>query len=555
MAIHRTLLTIAALAVVAMLRAQPLPVSGDGERVVLFTDRSLYIAGEDILFSAHVFPADDTANTLPSRIIYAELVMPSGFPVSQGKFIIENSKASGYLSIPGEILTGIYYVKAYTRFMRNAGPGSYHYTLLKIVNPESPELSAGQPADSLAILSPGQERAREIAPQTRLSVSDSLLHPRDSIVVTYSLPPAAHWCLTVVPEGSIQHNSTRPVKAEPGHDGRYIREHRGISLSGRLVDTVARIPVASAVISLSVVGEKDFMAALTDNEGRFFFSIPDLEGRKDIFLNAHGNMTAAQVLQIDNDFCTLPFRMPDHPFVLEGPEREAAFRMALNVIIGRQFRAEDTLARQPSHSSGVAFYGKPTELLEIDKYIPMPSLEDYLDELPFSLKVRKQGDSKIFRFSSLQAEMNIYEPLLLVDWAEVSDAESVLEVSPQSLDRIEMVGVPYFKGRFIYGGIVCFVSKKHDYGGIDLPSSGIFIGYDMLQLPAPTESPDGGPPGIPDTRNTLAWEPDMLKGHDDTFRTGFTAPDTPGRYVALARGIGPDGHLMEALVRFTVIED
>lgn len=38
--------------------------------------------------------------------------------------MIEDSQANGFVEIPDDVITGTYYVRAYTKYMRNAGPES-----------------------------------------------------------------------------------------------------------------------------------------------------------------------------------------------------------------------------------------------------------------------------------------------------------------------------------------------------------------------------------------------------------------------------------------------
>ncbi len=68
-----------------------------------------------------------------------------------------------------------------------------------------------------------------------------------------------------------------------------------------------------------------------------------------------------------------------------------------------------------------SFYGEPTELLVIETYIDLPTLEDYFSELAGAVKVRKSQGKKHFRFASTRPEMTIYDPLVLIDWVAVND--------------------------------------------------------------------------------------------------------------------------------------
>ena len=89
------------------------------ESVVLITDRTLYVASEQILFSAFLQSRDGSDTGPGSRILYVELITPEGNQLYGNKYSVNDNLSSGYLGIPDDIITGIYYLRAYTKYMRN----------------------------------------------------------------------------------------------------------------------------------------------------------------------------------------------------------------------------------------------------------------------------------------------------------------------------------------------------------------------------------------------------------------------------------------------------
>ena len=105
------------------------------EYITLFTDRNMYAVNERIYFSSFYRIGQDSAKESWSKVLYVELVTPSGRPLAKGKFQLNEKGSSGYLDIPSDALTGNYYLRSYTRWMRNFGPESYCYAPLVIINP------------------------------------------------------------------------------------------------------------------------------------------------------------------------------------------------------------------------------------------------------------------------------------------------------------------------------------------------------------------------------------------------------------------------------------
>ncbi|MBN1199863.1 MAG: hypothetical protein JXA23_10965, partial [Bacteroidales bacterium] len=335
-------------------------------------------------------------------------------------------------------------------------------------------------------------------------------------------------------------------------NGIYFPETRGISLSGQLVGKETGIPLPEAKVYLSIIGDKDILVVRTDSAGKFFFALPGYYGRKDIFLCAEDLPLITPEILIDNDFCTRRVTLPSLRFSLTEEERKTAYQLAVNFEISSLYRPAEKAADSSEEKPDVPFYGKPTEVLVMDKYIELPTLEEYFTELVVMVKIKKVQGKKQFRFLSTQPEMSIYDPLVLVDWVAIDTIGKILKMSPRDIERIELIDAPYVKGDITYGGIISFVSKKNDFAGIDLPTSGTFVNYKFLEACSDSVTNAPLPATIPDSRNTVYWNPTLQTDDQGTATVTFTAPDTPGKYTILLRKINHSGEIISAEKTFTV---
>lgn len=105
------------------------------ETVLLSTDRTIYLPGEEILLYATIAEADNYLPSSLSRILRIELLSSDGNPVIQEKMEATEGRVAGALRIPGSISSGWYQIRAYTNWMRNSGPGYYSTLNIKIINP------------------------------------------------------------------------------------------------------------------------------------------------------------------------------------------------------------------------------------------------------------------------------------------------------------------------------------------------------------------------------------------------------------------------------------
>lgn len=89
------------------------------EKVYLHLDNTGYFQGETIWFAGYVYDVGTNHQMSKSRVLYVELVNPSGDVISTDKFNILNGRTHGQVHLDSLITTGFYEIRAYTRYMRN----------------------------------------------------------------------------------------------------------------------------------------------------------------------------------------------------------------------------------------------------------------------------------------------------------------------------------------------------------------------------------------------------------------------------------------------------
>jgi hypothetical protein len=512
------------------------------EKLALFTDRGLYIAGESIHFAAFV---TNHAPSGLSDIVYAEIIESDGTQVAGAKFRLIQGASHGCLTIPTSILTGNYYLRLYTKYMRNVGPRAFAYVQLEIINRLKKEVLKGnEKVENTAQKISGNSSGDNVI----LNTMKKVYRTKEKVNVTINTNGShsdriQRLCVAVVPEMVIpnkmipMHSPSRKINVV-----RFFPEMRGPSITGTLQDSVTKKGEAGVNVNLSIIGKgKIFMAAQTDSTGHFFFSLPPYTGNHDVFIGAQNVSGIHHKILVDNDFSTKPIRLPDPVFKMDSSERPIVLRMAQNLRVKQLFYSDSLLCSKKNQKVSVAFYGKPSYTLKMSEYIQLPTLEAYLDNLSSLVKVRSHHGEKYLKIVSLLPQMAYLRPLVLVDGVAIDNQEKILALSPSNISRIEVVNKPYVIGNMTYGGIVNFISIKGDFAGIDLPSSGMFLNYDFLHnnCRCAITTPDSI--GQPDTRNTLYWNPDVSLNSGKEVHFSFITGDTPGKYAILIQGIDANG--------------
>ncbi|HLN53574.1 MAG TPA: hypothetical protein VK212_07680 [Lentimicrobium sp.] len=511
------------------------------EKVTLFTDRSTYIAGEEVCFSAFIQQENHTPAL--STILYVQVISSEGRSFTAGKFAIADFKSSGCLTIPDEIVTGIYFIRAYTKYMRNAGPESYAILSLKIINPRRNEVLPG--SDTLA--SSQGTNNNEISSQVNITVDKEDALPGETVTATiHSLLPAqgtfTGLTLSVVPSDAAPRNEISfPGKSRIVDKLMYIPEIYGLTVSGMVKHD--QKPIANVPVNLSLIEKyHDFQSEVTDSTGRFLFLLPDLDKVADLYIGLNDDNGEPRELLVDNEYCMLPSKLPNPVFSLSESERKVALRMAQNREISRIYNP-DSLQGKESNSNHVIkhpFYGKPVYVLYLKDYVQLPTLEEYFNELPGYVKVRRKAGKKYFKIYGDQPEMETHEPLILVDGVYIDDPEKILEAPPANINRIEMVNTPYLKGDVLFGGIISIITNKGDLAGIDLPEAGFFVSYHFLD-PVYSGNNFIADNKLPDSRNTIYFQPQLKLDENNKAVIKFTAPPTPGTYSVVLNGITRHG--------------
>ncbi len=563
--------------IILLLQAIYLPVIAqektlpDVEKVALFTDRSVYIAGESICFSAFIM--QPSAKQPMSLILYAELMANDGKSLSRGKFSAIDYASNGCLEIPSDIITGVYFIRAYTKYMRNAGVNAYAYKAIRIVNPYRNEVVTGDKVihfnkipglenyystieiDSLN----SEEKTAEnelVRKLPDITTNKALYSPGDQVTISLnqqSPSEVARLCLSVVP--TVAASNASPELTEPERSVSTLIFHpetRGLTISGVMRDASDDKLISNKIVNLSIIGGgRDFIPVTTDNDGKYLFALPHLNGYRDLYLGTSGSAGNRFKLLVDNDFCGLPVELPNARFTLTEEEREIVYNMALNATITKSFQEVETKHNYIDEEESRAFYGTPVHTLLLNDYVQLPNLEEYFNELPGMIKVRKKGGKKYFKVIGTQLEMVTNDPLVMIDLVAVDDPEKVLAAPPASVARIEMINEPYQKGNVVYGGLISIISKRGDFAGVDLPASGFFINFLFLSDTVSGKTNAIAADTLPDARNTVYRIPEIIPDWENTSFS-FTAPATPGKYAIVLNGVMNDGTLTSKAGSFEV---
>lgn len=541
------------------------------ERIEIVTDRYIYGVGEKILFAgSNISPLEFKASCW-SKVLYLELLTPGGTSVAQGKFQMSCSRSSGYLTIPEHLLTGNYFLVAYTKWMRNFSPLNFHYQLIKIINPYTSQLETSN--FSKKIGQPLEWEQKPLKKAITCNTDKSTYHQREKVNLSISIPFTSKslnntYSVTVVRNGSS--DTMRNIKILPEQveyhrpaGTSYLPESRGISLSGRIVaeDSIEVVP--SDNVNLAILGqEQEFRVVRSGPDGSFSFALDSMVGRNEMYIVSNHNSGNLEI-RIDNDFANPAVQFPEIPFILSEPEEELAGKIIFNMQINSHFQLPDTIFSNMNDKGkdlqSISFYGLPSSSILIDDYIDLPTLKEVLIELVPGVFPRERNKEPYLSFNGNKLTFNMinqYPPLLLVDQVPVLDLKALLLMSPKKINRVDVLNEIYILGNATYGGILNIVTRKGDLAGIDLPENSFFFDFfsflpqDELDFPRYGDQEFDGE--NPDYRNCLYWAPEIGIDPGQEVELDFFSSDNKGEYMVLIRGVDKDGTILQGKCYFRV---
>jgi hypothetical protein len=481
------------------------------------------------------------------------------------------SRASGYLTIPEHLLTGNYYLVAYTKWMRNFSPSNFHYQLIKVINPYTSQLESSNVSNEV-----GQTPTVEYKNRKEIitcSTDKTLYRQREKVNLGINIPGSSQsltdtYSVTVVRTGSADTMDTFRILPEKIQYHRppgtlYLPETMGLSLSGRIYSGDSTGPVRSDKVNLSILGqEPEFRVIRSGPGGSFHFVLDSMSGRNDMYIASNHDERNLE-LRIDNDFANPAVKYPEIPFVLTESEKELASEIILNMQINGHFQLPDTVVPEPGDEQQdsliTSFYGLPSSSVMIDDYIDLPTLKEVLIELAPGVFPRERDNEPYLSFSGNKLSftlINSYPPLLLIDQVPVFDLDKLLLMSPKRIQRVEVLNEIYIIGNETYGGILNIITRKGDLGGIDLPENSFFFDFTSFlpqsKLDFPRYEDQEFDPENPDYRNCLYWAPEIAIDPGKKAELDFFTADISGDYMVLIRGIMDDGSILMGKCEFRV---
>jgi hypothetical protein len=103
------------------------------EKVYLHLDKPYYMAGDTLWYKAYLFDAQAHGIDSVSRVLYVDLIDPTGGKILSHQVLkCTSGMSDGAINLPDSLKEGIYGIRAYTQFMRNYGDDWFFNQSIKV---------------------------------------------------------------------------------------------------------------------------------------------------------------------------------------------------------------------------------------------------------------------------------------------------------------------------------------------------------------------------------------------------------------------------------------
>jgi hypothetical protein len=520
------------------------------EKALLFTDREIYSCGEKILLNAITYDADSFLKISVSTVLYAELYDTENKVIARGKYIISSGQASGFLSIPRTINSGVFYLRAYTNYMRNFGEQNFAVCRLKIINP----LVRGSylPVESGVVYSEPFEKLKIF-----LSSDSSVYRPgefvRINIKATDNQGYAVKTNVVLTAAISIDNEEDvipgyQGVKVSPGDYSqnyayrKFIPEMKGDIITGKAVYRDGE-PAAGIRVLQSFVGTASCVeSCITGSDGSFRFVTANEKNRGDLILKADANGREVNLIT-DDEFSSQFPQQPVEKLELTSKEIELVKKMFINVQVADAFRFRDSV-RVGKNEPGNPFYGDDYDEYDFSNYLRLPNMKEFAFEIILGVTVSKASKKDVIHITDKRSFRDIGpSPLLLIDGVPLTNHSIALSIDPEKVRLVRVVRDKYFYKDQVFDGILDIITKQGDAKSFTLPEGTLRQQFIHAEnTPAAIIHPvPGNGDKIPDYRNLIYYNNGITTDDQGSASVSFKTPDNTGTFRIRCFVMSPDG--------------
>ena len=461
-------------------------------RVVLATDKAVYIAGDAVLCS--VWSLEDGALCDSSAVAYVELVSAEGLAAT-GKIALTGGRGAGAVILPASMPTGNYRIFAYT-----SDSSSAEASLISVFNTGSKARVKG----GVEIVSGAHSEGVSPSFGGEISISAPLSAKEGAplrIVLGNAGDSDVEVALSVTEDDGVPSPSgTVSIALDPGEpepDGETIHAR----LNGQDAAEVAEKSWFTAFISAPGSASDSYTGKISP-DGSIYFKTNNIYGQRDLVCEIMGLPDSR-----DCSFAPVsPFKEPDAgpvPVLGLSPSVRPALE-ARKAALRENCARLDTLYEFLPRRDNLLLDERDAITYHLDDYTRFPKVKDIIVEIIPSLAVRKHNGRQEIKIilEDVPYKGRSNNVLVMLDGVPVGNHEHMLSFDASLLGDVQVYPYNYALGKTVFAGIVNFVTTRHDMSSLFFDKNVRIVDFQGCSYPVSL-----GPEQPANAGATLLWQP------------------------------------------------
>ncbi len=541
-----------------------------GEVAFLNTDRDIYIAGENVMFSITLVDIANKPNT--SDIAYLALRNESNQIITKANISLEDGNGWSNIYLPDTLSSGYYQLVAFTNYMRNFDENHYAFKQILVINRFDKTLDRLHVGSSNSVVSTTKLKNLNDK-QATIKIDKEIYGIGEEVNVTINSHYKDVKCMSVsiVPVNSYFFNKNTNARFESygmsgigsGCDSLvYLKELNGVYLSGNLLCAKNSEPKQKARLFLSTPDSLvNIKYTSTDSIGRFNFHLSSSYQGKQVFIIPDSSTYQGDVevflddkFQIESQFTANPIQVSDS--LIDFIKRSQDI-----VRVQKEYKINQTISQKPPLDSikGLPqIYSSPTYKYRLSNYEPLEDLHEISREIIPYLRIRKKKDTiPILRLLNDQKAYSTIAnaPEVFINGVPRVGIEKLLKLGSESIDKIEVLNKPWVYGELFFDGIISILLNNdvNIEPLIDKSALSYKIGVllDRIEF-KPLQYSQLSSDYIPDLRQLLYWDPSVNVINGSTYSFDINAGCLQGNYAVVVNGILSNGQQFRVIKKLSV---
>jgi len=523
----------------------------NGEKVVMVTDREVYVAGDRLFFS--LLQTSSAGQT--SDYGYITLMNATGNHLFNGLLKYENYRSYGSIYLADTLVTGIYQLVSYTNFMRNTGDSCFARKNILVVNRFDKQLTGffqdilpepvGQETD---------QSSTGLVPRIILSKNNFL--QRENLMVSVNIPANPNItcvALTIRQKAPLAFQETKGKETPGDWQGActYLPERNGIILQGRVLDE-NRKPLDKTPVFLSCHDTAaNLQHTVSGQDGAFrFFLNPGYFGKM-ISLKSENSFRGT--FETDDKFQgILPAKhrsmtvSGDILRFMENNQNYLTIQKSYNTIYQKEVPHS-----APAISYLPLVYPEAPLVVYPSDFVYLSNFQEISREIIPLLKTREKSEG--FVASVINLNQGAYTRThIYVDGVLIEEVSQIMHFDSKILKKIEVVPNNRYVGELEIPGILSVNTTTGEAERLTWKYPVVNRRADLVMPLTTFKAPDTAqlPGYLPDFRPLLLWEPLPPTQPEFTFQTA--ASDCTGEFEVVLSCADAGGNMLEIKKSFFV---